>query len=61
MQSLRANIADLTRQKTTFTNRIQSLLADVSAEDAALTSAVAEHVAAAVTRAEALVWVGPDR
>ena len=31
-------------------------LEDASAEDAALTSAVAEHVAEAVTRAEALVW-----
>jgi len=54
MQSLRANIVDLARQKTAFTNRVHSLLTDAVAEDAALTSAVAEHVAAAVTRAAGL-------
>jgi hypothetical protein len=56
MHSLRASIELLRRQKTAFEARVQSALADVVAEDAALASAVTEHVAAAVTRAEALAW-----
>ena len=35
---------------------MRSALADVELEEAALTSAVTEHVAAAVTRVEALAW-----
>ena len=56
MQSLRASVDCLRRKKTTLEARMRSALADVELEEAALTSAVTEHVAAAVTRVEALAW-----
>ena len=56
VQSLRANVEWLRRKHARFETHVASCLADVELEEAALTSAVAEHVAAAVKRAEALVW-----
>ena len=56
MQNVHASIARVQREATSFETHVQSALADAAAEDATLTTAVTEHVAAAVTRVEALAW-----